>query len=63
MRSLPPIHQTGTDETVTDISFVMSPPFLWKVGIIVAISAAPLWAIKVLKSRFAPTQYAKLRDF
>ncbi len=36
---------------------------MWKVGLIVAISAAPLWIIKILKGRFAPTAYAKLRNF
>ncbi|KAM0786043.1 hypothetical protein ACM66B_006856 [Microbotryomycetes sp. NB124-2] len=46
-----------------DLSFVLSIPFVWKVALIVGISAAPLWIIKLLKSKFAPTQYAKLRDF
>ncbi|GAA5858648.1 hypothetical protein JCM8547_001405 [Rhodosporidiobolus lusitaniae] len=46
-----------------DLSFVLSPPFAWKVALIVAISAAPLWVLKALKQRFAPTQHAKLRDF
>ncbi|KDE04200.1 phospholipid-translocating ATPase [Microbotryum lychnidis-dioicae p1A1 Lamole] len=46
-----------------DLNFVMSLPFIWKVGFIVAVSAAPLWIIKLLKGKFAPTQYAKLRDF
>ncbi|KAL8279641.1 hypothetical protein RQP46_007954 [Phenoliferia psychrophenolica] len=46
-----------------DLSFVLTTRFIWKVALIVAISAAPLWAIKILKGRFAPTQYAKLRDF
>ncbi|GAA5973244.1 hypothetical protein JCM21900_001016 [Sporobolomyces salmonicolor] len=46
-----------------DLNFVLSPPFIWKVALIVAISAAPLWIIKWLKGKFAPTQYAKLRDF
>jgi len=46
-----------------DLNFVLSPPFIWKVGLIVAISAAPLWIIKILKGRFAPTAYAKLRNF
>ncbi|BGP19964.1 Putative aminophospholipid-translocase [Rhodosporidiobolus nylandii] len=46
-----------------DLSFVLSPPFAWKVALIVAISAAPLWIIKKVKAKFAPTQYAKLRDF
>ncbi|SCV73005.1 BQ2448_6930 [Microbotryum intermedium] len=46
-----------------DLNFVISLPFVWKVGFIVAVSAAPLWIIKLLKGKFAPTQYAKLRDF
>ncbi|GAA6008383.1 hypothetical protein JCM11491_004456 [Sporobolomyces phaffii] len=46
-----------------DLNFVLSPPFIWKVALIVGISAAPLWIIKWLKAKFAPTQYAKLRDF
>ncbi|GAA5829685.1 hypothetical protein JCM5353_005198 [Sporobolomyces roseus] len=46
-----------------DLNFVLSPPFIWKVALIVGISAAPLWIIKWLKGKFAPTQYAKLRDF
>ncbi|GAA6011603.1 hypothetical protein JCM10207_002676 [Rhodosporidiobolus poonsookiae] len=46
-----------------DLSFVLSPPFAWKVALIVAISAAPLWILKYLKHKLAPTQYAKLRDF
>ncbi|GAA5907740.1 hypothetical protein JCM6882_008960 [Rhodosporidiobolus microsporus] len=46
-----------------DLSFVLSPAFAWKVALIVALSAAPLWVIKYAKSKLAPTQYAKLRDF
>ncbi|GAA5989868.1 hypothetical protein JCM10908_002355 [Rhodotorula pacifica] len=46
-----------------DLAFVLTPQFVWKVSLIVAISAAPLWIIKYLKGKFAPTQYAKLRDF
>ncbi|GAA5838244.1 hypothetical protein JCM3766R1_001874 [Sporobolomyces carnicolor] len=46
-----------------DLNFVLSPAFIWKVALIVGISAAPLWIIKWLKGKFAPTQYAKLRDF
>ncbi|GAA6002729.1 aminophospholipid-translocating P4-type ATPase NEO1 [Rhodotorula paludigena] len=46
-----------------DLAFVLSPAFVWKVLLIVAISAAPLWVIKYLKGKLAPTQYAKLRDF
>jgi phospholipid-translocating ATPase len=57
------LHAFTDDELKKDLSFVLTTRFLWKVGLIVAISAVPLWALKVLKSRFAPTQYAKLRDF
>ncbi|GAA5987421.1 hypothetical protein JCM5350_002754 [Sporobolomyces pararoseus] len=46
-----------------DLNFVLSPAFIWRVALIVGISAAPLWIIKWLKGKFAPTQYAKLRDF
>lgn len=46
-----------------DLSFVFTSRFVWKVALIVAISAAPLWILKLLKSRFAPSQYAKLREF
>lgn len=52
-----------TADFCSDLSFVLSVTFIWKVALIVAISAAPLWIIKILKGRFAPTQYAKLRDF
>jgi len=46
-----------------DLSFVLTTGFVWRVALIVAISAAPLWVLKYLKAKFAPTQYAKLRDF
>ncbi|TNY20194.1 putative NEO1-P-type ATPase [Rhodotorula diobovata] len=46
-----------------DLSFVLTTGFVWRVALIVALSAAPLWVIKYLKAKFAPTQYAKLRDF
>ncbi|BGP35322.1 Putative aminophospholipid-translocase [Rhodotorula toruloides] len=45
------------------LSFVSSPTFLSKVALIVAISVFPLFVIKYLKSKLAPTAYAKLRDF
>ncbi|KPV71916.1 uncharacterized protein RHOBADRAFT_56295 [Rhodotorula graminis WP1] len=46
-----------------DLSFVLTTGFVWRVALIVAISAAPLGVLKYLKAKFAPTQYAKLRDF
>ncbi|KAH9002856.1 phospholipid-translocating P-type ATPase [Lactarius deliciosus] len=43
-----------------DLSFVVSTRFGWKVAVIVAISALPLWIIKVIKSRIAPEATTKL---
>ncbi|KIY64966.1 phospholipid-translocating P-type ATPase [Cylindrobasidium torrendii FP15055 ss-10] len=43
-----------------DISFVVTLEFAWKVAVIVAISALPLWIIKLVKSRVAPAAYSKL---
>ncbi|KAI0255451.1 protein transporter [Lactifluus subvellereus] len=43
-----------------DLSFVVSVRFGWKVAVIVAISALPLWIIKVIKSRVAPEATTKL---
>ncbi|KAI0261943.1 hypothetical protein BC834DRAFT_829493 [Gloeopeniophorella convolvens] len=43
-----------------DLSFVVSVRFGWKVAVIVAISALPLWIIKVIKSRVAPEAATKL---
>jgi phospholipid-translocating ATPase len=43
-----------------DLSFVLSTRFAWKVAVIVAISALPLWIIKAIKSRVAPAAYSKL---
>ncbi|KAA1475730.1 phospholipid-translocating P-type ATPase [Dentipellis sp. KUC8613] len=43
-----------------DLGFVMSPRFVWKVAVIVAISALPLYIIKLIKSRVAPAASSKL---
>jgi phospholipid-translocating ATPase len=45
---------------LTDLSFVVSVRFGWKVAVIVAISALPLWIIKLIKSRVAPEATTKL---
>ena len=45
---------------VSDLSFVVSVRFGWKVAVIVAISALPLWIIKMIKSRIAPEATTKL---
>ncbi|KZT21321.1 protein transporter [Neolentinus lepideus HHB14362 ss-1] len=43
-----------------DLSFVLSVRFAWKVAVIVAISALPLYIIKFVKSRVAPAASSKL---
>lgn len=46
--------------TTTDLTFVISTRFAWKVAVIVAVSALPLYIIKFIKSRVAPAAYSKL---
>ncbi|KAH7882069.1 hypothetical protein F5I97DRAFT_1989102 [Phlebopus sp. FC_14] len=43
-----------------DLEFVVSTRFAWKVAVIVAISALPLYVIKLIRSRIAPAAYSKL---
>ncbi|KAG6333074.1 hypothetical protein ID866_6016 [Astraeus odoratus] len=43
-----------------DLEFVVSTRFAWKVAVIVAISALPLYVIKAIRSRIAPAAYSKL---
>jgi phospholipid-translocating ATPase len=43
-----------------DLSFVVSVRFGWKVAVMVAVSALPLWIIKLIKSRVAPEATTKL---
>ncbi|KAH9956708.1 phospholipid-translocating P-type ATPase [Russula dissimulans] len=43
-----------------DLSFVVSLQFGWKVAVIIAVSALPLWIIKLIKSRIAPESTTKL---
>ncbi|OSD00700.1 aminophospholipid-transporting P-type ATPase [Trametes coccinea BRFM310] len=43
-----------------DLSFVLSTRFVWKVAVIVAISAFPLYIIKLIRSRVAPAASSKL---
>lgn len=49
--------------TMKDLSFIISQRFIFKVGVIVAISSFPLYAIKVIRSRFAPAAYVKVSQF
>lgn len=43
-----------------DLTFVLSVRFIWKVAVIVAISAFPLYIIKLIRSRIAPAASSKL---
>ncbi|KAH9913487.1 protein transporter [Fomitopsis serialis] len=43
-----------------DLTFVISVRFAWKVAVIVAISAFPLYIIKLIRSRIAPAASSKL---
>ncbi|EGN94742.1 hypothetical protein SERLA73DRAFT_114202 [Serpula lacrymans var. lacrymans S7.3] len=43
-----------------DLEFVVSTRFTWKVAVIVAISALPLYIIKLIRSRVAPAASSKL---
>jgi phospholipid-translocating ATPase len=43
-----------------DLTFVLSARFAWKVAVMVAVSALPLWIFKIIKSRVAPAAYSKL---
>ncbi|KAI0830346.1 protein transporter [Trametes gibbosa] len=47
-------------EFFADLSFVISTRFVWKVAVIVAISASPLYVIKLVRSRVAPAASSKL---
>ena len=43
-----------------DLSFVISVRFAWKVAVIVAVSAFPLYVIKFIKSKISPAASSKL---
>ncbi|KAL0952707.1 hypothetical protein HGRIS_006943 [Hohenbuehelia grisea] len=43
-----------------DLSFVVSVDFAWRTAVIVAISALPLYVIKLIRSRIAPAASSKL---
>jgi len=43
-----------------DLSFVISVDFAWRVAVIVAISALPLYVIKLIRSRVTPATSSKL---
>ncbi len=43
-----------------DLNFVLSTRFLWKVGLIIAVSSFPLCLTKFIRARLAPPSYSKL---
>ena len=43
-----------------DLSFVMSVRFAWKVAVIVAVSAFPLYVFKFIKGKISPAASSKL---
>lgn len=43
-----------------DLDFVVSTRFAWKLAVIVAVSALPLYIIKLIRSRIAPAASSKL---
>lgn len=43
-----------------DLDFVVSTRFAWKVAVIIAVSALPLYVIKLIRSRVAPAASSKL---
>jgi phospholipid-translocating ATPase len=55
-----PLVICSIDNAPQDLSFVMSVRFTWKVAVIVAVSALPLYVIKLIKSRVAPAASSKL---
>uniref|UniRef100_A0A4W6E3C7 Phospholipid-transporting ATPase n=1 Tax=Lates calcarifer TaxID=8187 RepID=A0A4W6E3C7_LATCA len=44
----------------SDLSFITTWPFLWKVSAITLVSCLPLYIIKYLKRKFSPPSYSKL---
>ena len=44
-----------------DISFVSTPTFAIKVGIIVGVSSVPLWLFGLVRKRLRPAAYAKVQ--
>ncbi|KAJ2430929.1 putative aminophospholipid-translocase, partial [Coemansia sp. RSA 2440] len=43
-----------------DVMFILSAAFVWKTVVITAVSAVPLYIIKVIRRIYAPPAYAKL---
>lgn len=48
---------------LTDLSFITTWPFLWKVCTVTLVSCLPLYVIKYLKRKFSPPSYSKLSSW
>lgn len=48
---------------LTDLSFITTWPFLWKVSAVTLVSCLPLYIIKYLKRKFSPPSYSKLSSW
>ncbi|KAK2110167.1 hypothetical protein P7K49_009913 [Saguinus oedipus] len=46
--------------TNTDVYFIATLSFLWKVSVITLVSCLPLYVLKYLRRRFSPPSYSKL---
>ncbi|RUS21175.1 LOW QUALITY PROTEIN: hypothetical protein BC938DRAFT_475458 [Jimgerdemannia flammicorona] len=45
---------------VTDLTFILTWTFVWKVAVITAVSSFPLYIVKILKRKYDPPSYTKL---
>jgi hypothetical protein len=48
---------------LTDMSFVLTVSFVYKVAIIVGVSSLPLYLWRVVRQRLRPAAYTKVADF
>lgn len=45
---------------LTDVAFITTVTFLWKVSAITVVSCLPLYVLKYLKRKLSPPSYSKL---
>lgn len=46
--------------SMSDVFFITTVSFLWKVTVITLVSCLPLYILKYLRRRFSPPSYSKL---
>lgn len=44
----------------TDVAFITTVTFVWKVSVITVVSCLPLYVLKYLKRKLSPPSYSKL---